>query len=249
MEIPVKFEQAFLEDAVFLSIKSHEDRGDSALVRSFNTQKDLLYEKKADEKAFREFYENQFKRLGLGAVFESVLSEHAFFHDSRMRVFVRRVFNRKHEGGELYVDGGFKTVLLNIQAGRFLDPTWLKNFLRRELLRVSDMLDPGFDYSPQAPLGGVNDAENDLIREIFSALWNRYIHSRLDGPAFFESKRFTQGQLIEMAKDERASNDLKEGRLICPLCGFPSFDKVDERSCRQCFEMIQAQEVPHGGRR
>ncbi len=273
METPVRFESTFFEDAVFLSIKSLEERGDTTFVQRFNAEKDSFYEKKADEKAFQEFYENQFKRLDLGAAFESILSQHVFFNEPSLTFFVRRIFSRKHEGSELFVDGCAKTVVLNIQVERFMEPEYLTNFLKHEFLRVSDMLDPAFEYSPEAPLGGVNDSENNLIRERFSALWNRYIHSRLNGGAFFEPGRFTQGRLISMARDERTSKGFKDGGLICSLCGFPSFDKIGDwsepkklrvaksiqedrpdwdpsmDSCRQCFEMIQARGVPRDGRR
>ena len=48
MTTAVRFEAAFIEDGVFLAIRSYEKRGDFLLVQSFNAQKDLLYEKVAD---------------------------------------------------------------------------------------------------------------------------------------------------------------------------------------------------------
>ena len=135
---------------------------------------------------------------------------------------------------------------------------------------VSDMLDPYFEYSPDAPLGGENDAEDDLIRERFAALWNVTIRSRLDNKVFSGSKRLTQKQLIATARDERSARNFKDGGFICPLCGFPTFDRVVDwngaeklrvaeaiqadrpdwdpsmDSCRQCFDIYRAQlEIAH----
>lgn len=248
MDALVKFESAFIEEAVFLTLQALEKSGERSLLQSFNAQKDLLYEKKLDEKAFHGFYENHFETLGLKAMFVNVISEFPLLGNSRARVIVRGVFSRKHEGAELYVDGELRTVVLGIQTTRILCHDSLRAFLRHELLRVSDMLDPVFEYSPEAPLGGVNDAENNIIRERFSELWNNTIVARLDRQNS-NPKRFTQKDLITLARDETVERGSKLGGFICPLCGFPSFNKVGGYSCRQCFEMVQAQEVPNSGRR
>lgn len=265
MDALVKFESAFMEETVFLTLKELEKSGERSRLKSFNAQKDLLYEKKRDEKAFHGFYENHFETLGLKAIFEKVISEFPLLGNFHARVIVRGVFSRKHEGAELYVEGESKTVVFGIQTTRISCHDLLRAFLRHELLRVSDMLDPVFEYSPEAPLEGLNDVENNLIRERFSALWNRYIDSRLGGQSFSESARFTQKELIAMARDERFSKSHKDGGRVCSLCGFPSFDRVGDwtgegklrmieairadhpdwtpsmDSCRQCFEMHQAQ--------
>ena len=252
MSVLVKFDPAFTEDAVFLTIKTHEKHGDYLPVQSFNAQKDLLYEKGSDEKAFREFYENYFQKLGLGVMFENALLECVILKDSGARISVRRVFSRRHEGSELYVDGNSKTVLLSVRPERLAEPEVLKKFLYHELLRVSDMLDPAFEYSPRAPLEGVNDAENELIRERFSALWNRSIRLRLDRNVG-SSKRipeWTQKELIEMARDGIREKNNHGGGFICPLCGFPSFDRAPSMdSCRQCFEMGQVLGASFDGRK
>src|SRR3989338_5612597 len=144
MTTAVRFEAAFIEDGVFLAIRSYEKRGDFLLVQSFNAQKDLLYEKVADETAFREFYESFFLQLGLNTIFENIISEYPLLTRQDARISVKRVFSRKHEGGELYVDGNLKTVVLNVQPDRLIEPEALQKFLRHELLRVTDMLDPVF---------------------------------------------------------------------------------------------------------
>ena len=248
MDALVKFESAFIEEAVFLTLQALEKGGERSLPQSFNAQKDLLYEKKLDEKAFHGFYENHFETLGLKAVFVNVISEFPLLGNSHARVIVRGVFSRKHEGAELYVDGELRTVVLGVQTTRISCHDSLRAFLRHELLRVSDMLDPAFEYSPETLLGGVNDAENNLIRERFSELWNHAIAARLDRQNS-DSKPFTQKDLIALARDETSERGSKLGGFICPLCGFPSFDKVGDYSCRQCFEMIQVQEVTTNGRR
>lgn len=273
MKALIKFEQAFVEGAVFWIVKALQDGGDRLFARSFNTEKDFLYERHGDEKDFSGFFEKNFEKLGLKASFESIFSEFPLLDDSHVTIFVRSAFSRKQEGAELYVEGKSRTVVLGMQTERILYQGLLKTFLKHELLRVSDMLDPYFEYSPDAPLGGENDAENDLIRERFAALWNDYIHARLGDDVFPGFKLFTQGQLIATARDERSARHSKDGCFLCPLCGFPSFDRVGDwsgaerlrvaeaiqadrsdwdpsmDSCRQCFEMYHAQGVISHGRR
>jgi len=263
----LKFEPAFVESAVFWRIKSLEASGDQADVQSLNADKDNLYEQPGGEKAFRQCFENSFERLGIKGFFEAVLSERPLLDRQDVTIFIRSAFNRKQEGAELYVDGETKTVLVGVQAEsvRHLQP--LRVFLRHEFLRVSDMLDPSFDYSPSVSLGGRNDAENHLIRERFAALWDDDIRIRLEAVPPRRDKRLTQGQLIAMARDERVANNFKKGSFVCPLCGFGGFDRTLDWSgarkshlatviqsdrpdwnstmdcCRQCSDMYQAQAV------
>ncbi len=273
MKALIKFEPAFVESAVFWTVKLLQEGGDQLLAHSFNAEKDVLYERHGDEKDFSEFFKKNFEKLGLKASFESIFSEFHFLDDSHVTIFVRSVFSRKQEGAELYIEGESRTVVLEIQAERILYPGFLKTFLRHELLRVSDMLDPCFEYSPDAPLGGENDAEDDLIRERFAALWNDTIRSRLGNRVFSGSRHLTQKQLIATARDERSARLSKDGCFLCPLCRFPCFDRIVDwsgaeklriaeaiqadrsdwnplmDSCRQCFEMYQTQGVISHGRR
>ena len=122
MKALIQFEPAFVEGAVFWSVKSLQERGDRLFSRSFNTENDILYERHGDEKDFSELFEKNFEKLGLKASFESIFSEFPLLDDSRVTIFVRSVFSRKQEGAELYIEGELRTVVLEIQAERILCP-------------------------------------------------------------------------------------------------------------------------------
>jgi hypothetical protein len=94
-------------------------------------------------------------------------------------VWVRRAPTQKDEGSELYVRSNAKTVLVNIQTHRLFDADHVEKFLRHELMRISDMLDPAFQYSKDAPLGGSSELEDNLIRDRFRILWDLSISLRL----------------------------------------------------------------------
>jgi hypothetical protein len=51
--------------------------------------------------------------------------------------------------------------------------------LRRELLHVADMLDPGFGYETTLPPGAAGSARERVIRENYRVLWNVWVDGRL----------------------------------------------------------------------
>jgi hypothetical protein len=216
----VDFQREFVEEAVFLKIKMLEDTGqDPVLVKDFHRQREAIYENGGDDCAFAVFYGDFFKKLGWKAGFEGLLAEFPLLDAPGMTVFFRRVFNRRDEGSELYVEGNKKTALFGLQISRLKDHDLLSVFLRHEFLRVSDMLDPLFEYSSCPVLGGQTPAEDDAIRERFAKLWDASISARVgyegfqipaseSGDArltFFQKIKnqvqFTQKELLEMAKN------------------------------------------------
>ncbi|MCG3177158.1 MAG: hypothetical protein MOGMAGMI_02126 [Candidatus Omnitrophica bacterium] len=268
MRIPVGFEPSLLEEAVFLFTRQQEREGSIDRPGSLDNLREVLYEKGEDEAGFRRFYQERFEGLGLGEMFRKILSQHPCLDRPDLSVCVRRVFSRKHEGSELYVDGPTKTAVIRLRADSFLEPDRLAVFLRREVLRISDMLDPCFEYSPEAQLGGAHDVSNDLIRERFSVLWDRYIDARLDGAPLSASARLKQIDLIQMAKDQILAKSAGGTGRVCGLCGFSDYDRIEDwdqpdgleiirsilqdhpdwrpemKCCRQCFEMYQARGAP-----
>ncbi|MBI1870311.1 MAG: hypothetical protein HYS07_03855 [Chlamydiae bacterium] len=184
----LKFEPSFIEEAVFIGIRSLEKRGDQPIVDSFHLQRIQIYEHFQGlerEKKFHSFFEEFFSKLGLRFIFENVISEFHLLNDSSMLLFVKTVWNRKGEGAQLYVDGNLKTVLLGLRIVGLENLLFFESFLRHELFHISDMLDPSFQYSTDADLGGFCEVENDLARDRFRLLWNIYITKRIIGAGHF----------------------------------------------------------------
>ena len=182
MTIQIKWEQALIEESVFLVIKLAEETGETALAARFHDGINHVYDQftgETRESALGKFYEDSFHQLGLAAIFENVVREFPLIVRARIPISVRRVWDRKLEGAELYVRDEDKMVLVGIQTVRLLDRKLLTSFLRHELMHVSDMLDPVFQYQPDSKLGGINRIEDDLIRRRFQLLWNLYVSIRI----------------------------------------------------------------------
>ena len=188
----IRYDPAFVEEAVFLALRHRAASGDRALAQTFHAEREASYETggaaDARDAAFQRLASRYFETLGFAAVFAQRWDELPLLVERVQSAVVRRVWSRKEERVELYaseaagrpsIQGPAMTVLLNLQASRCLDPLQLVAFLRQELLHVSDMLDPAFVYDPHPALGGVCDAEDDATRERFALLWNLAVEGRM----------------------------------------------------------------------
>jgi len=185
MSLPrVQFDSTFIEEAVFLKARLLGETDSS--VKSFHQQREGIYQRPLEsrEPAFERLYEDFFRKMGLRMTFEEVLSEFPLVLDPAILIFVKRVWGKKEEGSELYVQDAFKTVFIGLQVTRIWDVDFLKTFLRHELMHIADMLDAGFQYLPNIPLGGRSELEDNLIRERFSLLWDMFVDARLRQKGF-----------------------------------------------------------------
>jgi hypothetical protein len=176
----IEFDSSFVEEAVFLvmSGKSAKD----PVVKNFHREREEIYQsgqKETQNGPFSVLYKNYFVSSGINKLFEDVAGEYALLRRPGLLIFIKRVWSKKQEDAELYIQDGLKTVFIALMAGRVLTPDSLKSFLRHELWRVSDMLDPDFQYSPDISLNGKNELEDNLIRDRFRALWDMYITARI----------------------------------------------------------------------
>jgi hypothetical protein len=293
----LEFESSFIEDATFLSIRCEEVDGDLRIARDFHREMNGIYGLRSQEKreaSFKQCYDQWFSRLGLRLFFENILSEFPLLCHASLSVMVRRVWSSKGEGAELYVQNGLQTILLRLQVERFQEKAYLESFLRFELMHISDMLDPGFEYTPTPELDGRSELEKNLMRDRFRILWDLYVSYRLKKRGFkpiisLEKQRrlfekafsgwnsevqedifhrvtrpssCSQGDLLQFARDHRLGTTLGEGGLVCPLCNFPNYDRVNHQLledlgvlqeiqndypewgpskglCQQCFEIYR----------
>lgn len=178
----IYLDPAFVEEAVFLLLRTQRGSG---LYNDFCREKEEIYQGGAAgeerDKAFKPLYEKYFRALGLEDFFKNICKDFSYLYAPEIRVVVKRVWHKKHEETELYVQPHQKTGYLGVLVGRILDPAFLESSLRHELTRISDMLRPDFQYSPHPVLGGRNGIEDNLIRERFHLLWDLYIDVRLRG--------------------------------------------------------------------
>jgi len=191
--LQINFDSTFVEEAVFLLMRAAQ--GDK-LFRDFCNEKDGIYQQDISnedrDEAFKVLYKKYFCGLGLEGLFKNICKDFPNLYKPEIRVVVKRVWSKKQEEAELYVQPHQKTVYMGILVRRILDLTFLESFLRHELTRISDMLSFDFQYSPHPVLGGKNEIEDNLIRERFRLLWDFYIDARLRENGFKTIKSYEE---------------------------------------------------------
>jgi len=187
---PIEFDESFVEEAVFLIVKARGEFDD--LGKAFHREREEFYRRdvpaKKRDNEFKGLYQKYFRLLGLQRIFENLIQGFPLLRPKDTVIFVKRVYERRQEESELYFQGRRKTVYFGLLARRVLDRFYLEAFLRHELLRVTDMLDPHFQYAPHPILSGKNEIENNAIRRRFRLLWDLYIDARLKKKGCAHSK-------------------------------------------------------------
>ena len=139
------------------------------------------------ESAFRSLHRRWFVRLGLDRSLEQAFDEARGLDGHVARCLVGPARRPKDEGSELFVrpsetgtaDRADRTLAIRVLPATLADGSRLLWLLRRELLHVTDMLDPSFLYEPElsvSPAGPVHDL---LLRDRYSVLWSTTVVGRL----------------------------------------------------------------------
>jgi len=193
----IEFGTDFIEETVFFTVHELERHGkQTELVERFHQERSRLYETSAEtnQSQFEKFYMGFFKELCLQQFFEDVAAHFPRFVKENIRLLIRRSFGRKSEGAELFVRGTDRTIITALQTTRILNSKFLSGFLHHEWMRISDMLDPVFEYDTHASLRGTNEIEENLNRDRFRILWDLSIVSRLlkeENPSYMSIDELT----------------------------------------------------------
>jgi len=188
----IEFDAAFVEEAVFLAVRYNDKKIDDSIIENFHNNRERIYQDLTTEnrnESFERLYKEYFNKLGIKEIFKKIVMDFPLLHQPNISLFIKKVWSKIEEDTDLYVDGDLKTVYIALTANRILQPFCMQAVLRHELLRISDMLDPKFQYLPHINLGRKNELENNLIRDRFRILWDAYIDIRLrkNGQAVIKS--------------------------------------------------------------
>lgn len=178
----IEFGTDFIEETVFFTVHELERQGEQReLVERFHEDRSRLYvvADETNQNQFEKFYLDFFRELGLRQFFYDLATNFPRLVKESVRLLIRRSYGRKSEGAELFVRGSVRTVITALQTTRILDLNFLSGYLRHEWTRISDMLDPAFEYDAHASLRGTNEIEENLNRDRFKILWDLSIASRL----------------------------------------------------------------------
>ena len=210
----LQLDPSFAAETVFLYAKAYAHT-EKALIDDFHHGREELYTKECSleerDKDFQLFWADYFKKMGLRKTLEDILMGFPLLLDPRILIFIKKAWNKKQEDVELFApgEGDQKRVCIGLQAARMLDKPFLETFLRRELMHISDILDPKFEYNPDASFGGKNELEDNVIRDRFRVLWDMDIHERLSKKGFL-SKKNTHQDLLRLACGSTRAQKEKE---------------------------------------
>lgn len=183
-EFRVAYDAALVEESVLLA----ERRFDADQTAAFRAERDRIYsehEPEQREARFEELHGRYFLQLGLDRPLHQEL---AGWPELRRRAGGCRVLpaaSRREESADLRqvrvgaAAAGRPMIVLQLRAESLLDPEGLRTLLRRELLHVADMLDPGFGYVKELPRADTNPALANLLRERYRVVWDATIDGRL----------------------------------------------------------------------
>ncbi len=179
----IEYEPAFLDAAVRLALVVRPE------ARLYHRERERVYREPDPERRVRAFEaldRSWFERLGLGRPFHQALAEQPLILAGVDRVGVGRPPQRRDAGAELLVrarrDGepasAARVLRLLVMPEALGVDADIVAFLRRELLHVADMLDPGFGYEPSLAAAG-GPAHGRLLRDRYRAVWDATVDGRL----------------------------------------------------------------------
>lgn len=179
LDLPISFSADLAEEAVLRAITGHAEE------HAFRRTRDPLYRLAPEDRdpAFTRLHLEWFARLALDQPFHQALGELAALGEACARCLVSRALSRQDETVDLLVapeeeDRGGRSVLVRVRATALEDGPRLLGWLRAELLKVADMLDPDFGYQPTLPSGG-DPAYERLARERYRVIWDASVTGRL----------------------------------------------------------------------
>jgi hypothetical protein len=178
----IEYHPSLVEQAVFLAARQNQQTE-----RQLRANLDAVYkiaDANARESGFSQVHERWFVRLGLDASVRDLIQQQPLIELRVQRCHVREAPGRRRQNVELFVRKGTngepdiqRALFIDICPDFLLDADQLRPWLQRELLKVADMLDEAFEYSPVVP--ETHRAKQNLIRDRYGLLWDCYVEARL----------------------------------------------------------------------
>lgn len=172
-----EFDPRLVEAAVLEAIRGHVHG------REFHAEREAVYEvgePEPREAAFEALHARWFERLALDQAFDQTLAERPELAARCGRCLIARARGRRDEVADLLVTPDDRpTLVVLVMPETVAVPERLRILLRRELLRIGDMLDPRFGYEPVPPAGAAGGAWSWARRDAYRVLWDAYVDGRL----------------------------------------------------------------------
>ncbi len=195
-----------------------------------------VYERSADphfrRDGFDEIYLKLFAEWGDAGYLESVAADFPEVLRAVASIWIGAAERGETAGADL---GGaeLRDLGILIPPHLFSDRPALELFLRRELTRISDLLDPAFGHRPGPFLTGRPGPLENLARDRLRLLWGISVDSRLAG-RWPEYGRLKEERLLELRNHYRSLPASFSKRLLDRLWSHsrPAFETLRDRACR-----------------
>lgn len=182
-ELVIEYEPRLVEEAVLVTLCGR------AAEAEFRSGRDRLYEiddPEEREARFRAFHAAWFERLGLGREIQLALEEQPSVAARTARCLVACAPSGRDEEAELFVASEHgagrrvqRAVVIRLRPETLTIPERLRLLLRRELLHIADMLDPGFGYEPRFDGFAAGPAQKRVLQDRYRVLWDAFVDGRL----------------------------------------------------------------------
>jgi len=177
------FDEDLVEAVVFACASGQRQGIPSLQIRRFQREREGLYAiLDPDERnaAFFRLHLSWFREWGMEKLLADAVSMFPMLSRELDVMAFRKARGRSEEAAELYVNAtAERHGVIALRPERFQRDAALAGFLNHELMHLSDMVDPTFDYSPDIYKAGQTASEQRLIRERYRLLWDITIDGRL----------------------------------------------------------------------
>jgi hypothetical protein len=209
-EFRITYDAGLVEESVLLA----ERRLSAADAATFRAERDRIYgvdDPDEREARFEELHGRFFLQLGLDRPLHEVLADHSELLLRARGCRVLPAVSRQEESADVRKEVGAPadaapTIVVRLRRQSLLDPEALRTLLRRELLHVADMLDPGFGYLRELPGVETDPAVVSLLRERYRVVWD----ATIDGRLYREGRLGTPARAARLFEFARAFPMLSE---------------------------------------
>jgi hypothetical protein len=191
----IRYDARLVEEAVQQAVRGLP----KAEQNRFHSRREGLYvhpDLDEREAGFEALHGEWFVCLGLDRPLHSALAERPTVMGSVSECRVTCARSRRDEMADLLgreAAGAEPILVVRLRPESFLDHETLLGLLRREILHVADMLDPGFGYETRLPASEEGPSYDNILRDRYRAVWATTVDGRL----------FRQGLCPATARDTR----------------------------------------------
>ena len=179
----LRYDEDFVEAAVFLCASGHHTGIPSLQIARFNREREKLYAiLDPDERnsAFFHLHLEWFREWGMETLLTEPVKDFSLLPQALKLLAFRKSRGKNDEGTELYVnEEGDRNGVVAMRPERFGREAELTSFMRHELAHLHDMVDPAFGYLPELSVASPSLSQQRLARERYRLLWDVSIDGRL----------------------------------------------------------------------